>query len=75
MNIKAALSAFCVTGLAASITTAAPVPGQFTYQGVLEVDGQPAQTDADFMVRLYESPSLITTVSRNAVPFHGLCDL
>lgn len=52
------------------LATAAPVPGDFTYQGVLKVDGQPVQTDADFVIRLYDGATLVTSISRNLVPIN-----
>ncbi len=54
--------------IATNITYAEPVPSEFTYQGVLEVDGEPVQTDADFIIRLYDGPTLITSISRLATP-------
>ena len=63
---------FAAIVLAAAIATnttyAEPVPSEFTYQGVLEVDGEPVQADADFIIRLYDGPTLITSISRLATP-------
>ncbi|MEZ6165222.1 MAG: hypothetical protein R3B67_12400 [Phycisphaerales bacterium] len=53
-----------------SLTAATPVPSDFTYQGVLKVDGQPVQTDADFIIRLYDGATLVTSISRNLVPIN-----
>ena len=53
-----------------SLTAATPVPSDFTYQGVLKVDGQPVQTDADFIIRLYDGATLVTSITRNLVPIN-----
>lgn len=61
----------CIAAAIAAATTLAnaePVPSSFTYQGVLEVDGQPVQTDADFVVRLYDDNTLVTSITELSVP-------
>lgn len=65
--------AAAITALAACLTTASaePVPGSFTYQGVLEVDGQPVISDADFIVRLYDGPTLISSINQLNIPVNN----
>ncbi len=67
----------CAIALAlTAYATAEPVPASFTYQGTLHVDGQPVQTDADFVVRLHDGPSLIAALNVPAVSVNnGLFEL
>ena len=54
--------------IAINTAYAEPVPSEFTYQGVLEVDGEPVQADADFIIRLFDGATLVTSISRLATP-------
>lgn len=57
-------------------TRADPVPAEFTYQGVLELNNAPLNSNADIVVRLYNGASLIGSSSHASVPVsHGLFKL
>lgn len=66
MNLTNTIAALAVAATAsfATFATAAPVPSNFTYQGTLEVDGAPVLADADFIIRLYDGATFITSISR-----------
>lgn len=60
MNLKILIAALTITACT-SFATAAPVPSIFTYQGVLEMDGDPVLINADFIVRLYDGATFISS--------------
>lgn len=63
--------AAAVIAAASTFAAAEPVPSSFTYQGVLEVDGQPVLSDADFIIRLYDGASLIETIAQPGIQVHN----
>ena len=65
-NMRFTIAA-AIAALTVSSAFAEPVPEQFTYQGVLEVDGDLVQTDADFVIRLYDGASLVESMTQNNV--------
>jgi hypothetical protein len=70
MNTKylAGILASFAIALIATATFAAPVPGSFTYQGVLEDAGVPVDTNADFVIRLYDGPTQAAGISMSNHP-------
>ncbi len=70
MNIRT-LCAASILAASTSIASAEPVPENFTYQGVLEVDGDLVQTDADFIVRLYDTSGVVDTSIRLGIPVNN----
>lgn len=53
--------------VAATPAVTIPVPDTFTYQGELVLNGQPVDGNADFIIRLYDGPSIESSVARNNV--------
>lgn len=75
MNDVKILVAILFAALTATIH-ADPVPAEFTYQGVLELDNAPLDSHADIVVRLYDGASLLASSSYTSVPVnHGLFKL
>ena len=70
MKFTATIGAIIVSA-AAMLCAAAPVPSEFTYQGVLKDTSQPFTGSADFIVRLYDGASLASSIGFLNTPINN----